>query len=926
MGATHTFGAGEYRSGELHLLSFEGREEMNGLYSFEVVFWAREADDSLLERSLLAAPASLGMNVPGFDTRYLHGIIAAVTPQERAIDGRHSYRVNLVPRLWLLGKRVNSRIFQDLTVSAIIDVVLEEHGIERDWDLSRDYTERQYCVQYQESDLQFVSRLCAEEGIFFSFTHAGNDTPIPRERLLFGDDAAAYPPIDGDPEMVERRQSGESAIEAAENQVNGFHLRTRIEPTAAVIRDYDFQRPLLDLTSDAAADETEAPLFPFARSLENYDHHGEYEETDVNQENASIHLEQMRTGTREASGASACRRLLPGRTFDLAEHEADALNRAWVVTHVDHRGVATEAAKAGQRVYENRFRCIPAEIPNRPPRPARITRQVIESAVVVGPEGQDIFTDPYGRIKVQFHWDREGTRDAFSSCWMRVMQPWAGTGFGFQFIPRIGMEVVVSFLGGDLDRPVVLGCLYNATNPVPHLLPGQSTRSGIRTNSTPGGGGSNEIAFDDRSGSEQLFVHAQRNLDQEVGQDRSEKVARDTLEAIGRDARTEVTQHRYDATGGDHRVVVNGGRSVAIASRDDLDVRGPRSTAIGAGDRLSVAGLAQTQIAGDRITGVSGSDRLAIKGDCSIVIDGEVASDVLGPSRLSFSDALAVNAGGGITLSVGTKGAPASASASLAGDLALKGSGALQLSSDSRIELRVGSTVLTLLPNELRFESEKITLDGKSIEASGEEGSLSVGKDVTMKGGSVKLASKDDAILELDKEARLDGKTVKIKPGLAAEMAKQEEREEQAKDLGTNSVALFDLAGDPIPNAPYEVSFFGYLDEGVSGAGTVDIPAFPDVEIAHVRWGRPKDKREDPDDPAPYEWEMDVYLKTDSDEPHETLRRKLHNLGHQHTELSSAIRHYQDTLGVDRTGLSDDVKPEIDTRHDAAAPAKLALA
>ena len=506
------------------------------------------------------------------------------------------------------------------------------------------------------------------------------------------------------------------------------------------------------------------------------------------------------------------------------------------------------------------------------------------------------------------------------------MQAWAGTGWGFQFVPRIGMEVVVSFLGGDLDRPVVMGCLYNAVNPPSHGLPASATRSGIRSHSSPGGGGWNEIAFEDRAGREQLYVRAQRNLDEEVGLDRTAKTVRDANEEVGRDLRTEVGQHRVDATGGDHRVIVNGGRTVAVASRDDLDVRGPRTTAVAGVDRTRIHESQVVEIDHGRSVVIGGSDHLTVRGERAIVIDGEETRDVLGQARITFSSACALNAAGGVVFNVGSKDTPASAEGKLSGDLVLRGAGAIEIASESRIQLRVGKTTLTLDAKGATLEADKITLSAKAIEALGAKGSLSVGEKVEMKGDAVKLASKDDAILELDKEAKLDGKVVKIKPGLAAEMAKREEREEQAKTLDKVSVTLFDLTGEAIDNAPYEVSFFGYHDEGKAANGMIEIPAFPDVETAHLRWGRPKDKREDPADSEPYEYEMEVYLVADTDDADEALRRKLHNLGHHGSDLTAAVSHFQDSLGLDRTGRTADILADVGDRHGGVNPIKLGQA
>src|ERR1700722_18425911 len=545
LGPAYELSAGPYRSGELHVASFEGHEEMNGLYAFEIVVWTKDLDETAVESAVLGQPAVLGMQIPDGSLRAVHGIVAGLAFEGRREGGRHELRLSLVPRLWTLQKRIDSRIFQGMTVQQIADAVLGD--VAHDWTLRASYPVRQYCVQYQESDYHFLARILAEAGIFFWFaqptsaavpgpassTATGGlvDTP---ERLVLCDDPSGYVPIDGDPGLAFLAESGRSAVSTKENNVSDFRVRSSIEPGSVVLRDYDFQRPLLDLTARAdASTDGSSPL-------EVYEHHGEYEESDADAGHARTYLEQVRRSAREARGASACRRLLPGQRFDLADHPIDSLNASYVVTAIDHRGILPLLAGAGRAVYENTFSCVPADVPFRPPRPVRTRQQVVETALVVGPDGLEIFTDAYGRIKVQFHWDRKGTQDEYSSCWIRVAHAWAGTGWGSQFIPRIGMEVLVSFLGGDEDRPVVVGCLYNAQNPVPYGLPASASRSGIRTSSTPGGGGANEISFEDRSGAEQLYLRAERNLDEEVGNDRRAVIRGDRAEAVEGDARSTV--------------------------------------------------------------------------------------------------------------------------------------------------------------------------------------------------------------------------------------------------------------------------------------------------------------------------------------------------------------------------------------------------
>jgi type VI secretion system secreted protein VgrG len=914
LAAMYEIQAGAYAPGDLNVLSFEGREEMNGLYSFEVLLWGKEIDEGNFETTVLGRPAVLSMHLAADANRHVRGIVSSVVFEGRREGGRRAFRVTIVPRLWLLQKRVNSRIFQDLTAQQIVDALLEEHGIKRAWNLLVKYPIRQYCVQYQETDYHFITRILAEEGVFFCFEQPdGEPGDDVTESLSFGDNVHSYPAIAGDAALIYRHQQGEGSMHAAEPHVLDFRARSRVESSAVAMRDYDFRRPRLDLRSSAA--NADAPI-----PLEVYDHHGEYEETDADANNAGVYLEQLRAGAREVHGLSMCRRLIPGHTFDLTEHEVDTLNASYVVTHVEHKGVTPEAAKGSLRVYENHFRGVPAEVPFRPARPARVLRQVSESAVVVGPEGQEIFTDPFGRVKVQFHWDREGKRDEQSSCWMRVMQPWAGTGWGFQFIPRIGMEVVVNFLGGDQDRPVVMGCLYNAQNPVPHALPGADARSGIRTNSTPGGGGSNEIAFEDRSGNEQLYIHAQRNLDEEVGNNRTAVVHGIRSETVDGGALSLVRAHRADTTVGDSSADIGGSRSAVIGGGDASKVASQRTTDVGASDTLRVAADLDVRVGGGRVERIGKTDDLLVEGDRSTVVQGGETRVVWKQARTILHGGALLNVSGGLSLSVGSTASPAAAEGQIAGDLSLKGGGTIDLSAAKSIRLKVGKTVITIGSDEVSIEADKITLKAKSVDAKSDKSTLSMADNVEIAGKTVKIYSADNAILELDKEAKLDGKTVKIKPGLSEEMKKADEREEQAKDLDKVEIHLFDRKGKPISNAPYEVKFFGYLDEGTSADGTVQIPSFPDVDRAHVRWGRPPAERENPKDTEKYEFEMDVFLIVDDPDSDESIRRKLHNLGHQGGELHEAIQKMQAALGSELTGLVDDVKSDAESRHDAVTP------
>lgn len=910
----------------LTVTRLDGREAMNELASFDVAVHAREVDEAALLPVLLGAQIVLAIAVPGAPgvsppppPRTIAGIVVDVALLGRTEGARHAFRLRIAPRAWLLGKRTGTRIFQEKTAAEIAAIVLGEHRVPHRIQLIGKYPVREYCVQYQETDWGFLTRLFAEEAYFFWFEQPADGED--EETLVVADSPRTYGTLPGGAELRFRYDTGGSMV-LEEDMVTDFRSRAGLETTVLTLRDYDFERPGLDLTTGRIA--LEAPLPPLGGvPLEHYEHHGEYEESDVDAENVRAGIEQLRARVRTAEGQSACRRLAPGLTFRLIDHDVSALDRPYVVTAVVHQGVAPGHGAAGAPPYRNRFEVAPAEIGFCLPKPARRVRQVLESAVVVGPPGQDIHCDRYGRVKVQFHWDRDGKKNQGSSCFLRVAQAWSGSDFGHQFIPRIGMEVLVSFLGGDPDRPVVIGCVPNAVNPPQYGLPSSATRSGIRTRTSPSGGGSNEILFEDRAGAEQLYVHAQRDLDEEVGLDRTAKIAGSDATTIGADGRTKVGGHRYDETLGDHQSAIGGARSTKIGTLDRLTIGGARTTEICGAERTSIAGSSTTAIGAGRKLSVVGGDELRVDGDRLEIVGGAETKAVFGAARTTYSSSCSVNVAQGISLSVGSKKAPAAAEGRLSGELVLRGAGAMEIASEKKIRLRVGKTVVTLGPDEVRIEAEKISLSAKTIEALGEKGTLSVGKEVVLKGEAVRLASKDNAILELDKEAKLDGQAVKIKPGLSADVAKQEEREEQSKDLEKTKIQLFDLAGEPITNAPYEVSFFGYFDEGEAPDGRIEIPCFPDVEKALVRWGRPKDKRENPSDEEPYEYEMEVYLQTDADDKDEALRRKLHNLGHQGRDLASAVRHYQSSAGLDTSGFGEDVQEDVHSRHQAARPAPM---
>ncbi len=622
---------GPYASGELDVRSFKGREEVSRPFSFEVVV-ATTVDAEALEDELLGAVARFTINLPDHGVRVIEGVVTELRAREDLLPHvRHQCRLRIEPRLSLAALRRDTRIFQNLTVTEIIDAVLREHHVECEWRLDARYPARTYCVQYEESDLAFVQRLLAEEGIFYVFAPPSDDG---RERIVCLDVAEGYEAIEGDPTLI--YQEAEGMVGGSEH-VHRFKLERRVRSGSVALHDFDFERPSLDLS---AKDRLEAPAKRVdERALEVYEHHGEHHDPDVRRTLVRGMLGGLRADATLATGRSGCRRLAPGKTFTLVEHEVARLNQRYAVTALTHEGHCGEAAEREERgskelalrpTYENRFECVPAEVAYRPARGERRRAQVVETATVVGPAGEEIYVDPLGRIKVQFHWDRHGKNDESSSCWIRVAQAWAGAGWGFQFIPRIGMEVLVTFLGGDLDRPMVTGCVFNGEHPLPYALPGQKTRSGIRTSSTPGNDGSNELRFDDAKGREQVYVHAERDYDQVVENNRS------------------------DVTHGHETRVVDKNRS--------RTVRGHETVAIGHSQKVSVDGDHVRTVKGNEVVTVHRNLVMHILGHQVIHIDGNAAEGTAdddaadGATAAAAASKLAAAAAGHATGGTGARG------------------------------------------------------------------------------------------------------------------------------------------------------------------------------------------------------------------------------------------------------------------------------
>ena len=565
----------------LLLVGFAGEEAISRPFHFDLELIA-ENDREIAFDKLLGQKLSVVLTLPDERKRYFDGICRRVIQGERDKDFT-AYRVEMVPRLWLLSRKVQSRIFQQLAVPDILKKVLTD--IDVTFEIHGTFEPRDYCVQYRESDLDFASRLMEEEGIYYFFKHGESG-----HKLVIANSPQSHPDVPDHAELIfDVATGGTRDDERVYDWQKGQELRSG----KVTLWDYCFEMPTKHLEAERTALDTVQIGKATHRlkvggneKLEIYDFPGEYAQrfdgvdrgggdraSDLqkifqdNRRTVEIRMQQEEVSGLTIRGVSTCFHLVSGHKFALTRHfNADGKYVLVGVRHVASFSGDYRSGSAGEYKYENQFSCIPLEVPFRPQRvTVKPTVRGSQTARVVGPSGDEIFTDKYGRVKVQFPWDREGKSDAESSCWIRAGTVWAGQQWAAIHIPRVGQEVIVDFLEGDPDQPIIVGTVYNADNMPPYKLPAKKTRSGIKSRSTKGGSAStfNEIRFEDASGSEQVLVRAEKDLDVYVKDTRRESVQQDRHLTVGGTRNESVTQDYFVKVG--QKIVIDAGMELTIS-------------------------------------------------------------------------------------------------------------------------------------------------------------------------------------------------------------------------------------------------------------------------------------------------------------------------------------------------------------------------
>jgi type VI secretion system secreted protein VgrG len=457
--------------------------------------------------------------------------------------GRHQgryygYHATVVPWLWFLTRKSDCRIFQDLDVKEIVTKIFEGHAAiaNYEWKLTRMYRKRSYCVQYRETDFNFIARLLEDEGIYWYFEHTDG-----APRLILVDMASAHAPVPGYEALPYYGNVGQASPDA--DIVTAWNFSREVRSGKVALTSYNFEQPGTDLKVAYTLQRSYA-----LSEYELFDFQGDYVKSSDGEQLADNRMDEVQARFEQLSGTSNAYGLASGHLFSLTRHPREDQNGEYLLTQVRLTAeLASDESGRPDTLITCDFSAIPSDQQFRPPR--RTPKPFVQgpqSAVVTGPSGHEIHTDPHGRVKVRFFWDRHGKKDDTSSCWLRVSHPWAGKGFGMVHIPRVGQEVIVDFLEGDPDQPLVTGRVYNADQTPPWDLPANATQSGIHTRSTKGGAynNANTLRFEDKKGAEQVMLHAERNLDVSVEWDHSHTVVHDQTNIVQHHQKTNIWKGR----------------------------------------------------------------------------------------------------------------------------------------------------------------------------------------------------------------------------------------------------------------------------------------------------------------------------------------------------------------------------------------------
>jgi type VI secretion system secreted protein VgrG len=690
--------------------------------------------------------------------RHFHGYVTRFALDETR--GRYyQYHAIVNTWLWFLTRTRDCRIFQELSVPDIVKKVFNDHSIANfEFKLFRSYRKWNYCVQYRESDYNFIARLLEHEGIYWYFEHTGN-----AHKLVLVDSQSAHDPVPGQ-ESLPFAANAATVVPDSE-YVTNWSFSREVKPGKTVLTSYDFERP-----STSLAVNQEVGRSHDLADYEIFDFQGDYVQSADGSQFATDRLDEMQSRFQLLKGLTNGHGVATGHLLKLTNHPRDDQNAEYLITATSiHASVGSPESGGDAGDYRCEFSAIPSSQQFRPPR--RTPKPFVQgpqTAVVVGPGGEEIYTDKYGRVKVQFHWDREAKKKDLkdkSSCWVRVSHPWAGKNFGAIHIPRIGQEVVIGFLEGDPDQPLITGRVYNAEQMPPWDLPANATQSGILTRSSKGGAyaNANAIRFEDKKGSEQLWIHAEKNQDIEVENDETHWVGHDRTKTVDHDETVHVKHDRTETVDNNETITIGVDRTESVGSNEKIDIGANRTETVGTDETITI-GANRTESVGSNETIDIGSNRTETVGaDETITIGSNRTESVGSNESISIGSNQTIDIGSNQTLSVGSKqsitvGSDQSTSVgakqtnSISSDRSLTVGGAQTTSVSKKRATSIGEDdSLTVGKNLKITAADSITLTtGSASITMKKDGTITIkGKDITVDGsGKINIKASSDVVMK----------------------------------------------------------------------------------------------------------------------------------------------------------------------------------
>lgn len=670
--------------GVLGLRSILVREQLGRLFSIEAEFSSTDPDIKFDD--IVGHPVVVRLALPGGGDRFWHAFVARF--QYVGTTERFShYRALLMPWLWALTRSSDCRIFQEQAIPDIVQQVFRDRG-SKDFlsSLSGTYPALEYCVQYRETDFNFVSRLLEREGIAYYFKHTKD-----KGTLVLADEKASYEPAEGYADVLFRPGGGD---EVQQEAVKTWVVEHEVQPTQYALTDYNPLRPAESLLRTAQIERGHG-----INDRQMFDYPGVFSAPAEAERISRLRLEELHVGCEVARATGTVMGLGAGHLFKLKDHPRAEQNAEHLVTSVTLQFDAGEfdTGDATPPRYACEFTAIPS---TQAFRPARTTPKPVvhgpQPAVIVGPAGEEIHTDEHGRVKVYFFWHREGKGDDTSSCWVRVAQGWAGKKWGAVFLPRIGHEVLVEFLEGDPDRPIVTGSVYNGANKPPYDLPAEKTKSTLKSLSSKGGGGFNEFRIEDKKGSEEIHLHAEKDFTIKVknnqitaiGNERHETVEKKVITHFKDEHHLKVTKDEFTLHEADTHAIIKGSRHERVEASDNVTV---------GADRMSnVKGAENLTVGGDRMTKITGADNLKVTKDLAVETDGKTsfkASDILGKA----SGAIAFDGG----------------------DIHIKGGKTVIIEAGTQLSLKVGGSFIDIGPAGVAIVGPQVKVNSGGSAGSG---------------------------------------------------------------------------------------------------------------------------------------------------------------------------------------------------------------